>query len=115
MIFKGLRFRHSRLVVQLPVKAEDGSLMPYIEPEREQYVHFGRAVVGANEGTKGVVKTRYRWNDETPVYAKPIPLSGHSRTNMAYGKDRRVYLMHDGACFIGGSPASSASILRAMR
>lgn len=99
MIYKGHRFRHSRRVVLLPQRAADGSLMPYIEPNREQYVHFGRAVPGATGG-KGLVRTLYTWQDGQPVFARPIKLSGHSRTNMAYGADRRIYLAHDGACFI---------------
>lgn len=108
MLFKGHQFRQSRRIIALPVRAEDGSLMPYIEPGREQYIQFGRAVAGASGG-KGLVKTDHRWSDtDAPVWAKPIPLDGHSLTNMAYGKDRHIYLMFDGACFIAKLPPRAA-------
>ncbi len=103
MKFDGMNFRVSKTVVALPVRDEDGNLMPYVKQGGEMYVAFGRVV---KEGTfpKGSIKTQYKWKDKgTSVYAKEIKLKGHSLTNMAYGEDGKTYLMYNGKCFISSN------------
>lgn len=101
MIFKGRKFRHSHVVVSLPWHTDAENPPSYAHPGKpSSYVYFGRAVRGATGGARGLVKTHYKWKDGTDVWAKPIPLTGHGLTNMAYGKDGRAYLMYGGQCFI---------------
>lgn len=96
MIFDGMKFRRMRNVVSLPVKDEGGQRMPYVPAGRENYVYFGKV---ASERDAGAVKTTYTYQEGSPVYAVPIPLDGHGLTNLAYGKDKRAYLMKDGWCY----------------
>lgn len=85
MIFKGFRFALARKVLPLP--------RDYSEP----YIKFGRICA---PDAVGAIKTDYEQEGQ-PVFAKPIELRGHSLTNMAYGKDGRVYLLKDGKCYSG--------------
>lgn len=93
MIYKGYRFRHARSVVMIRIPDDP-------EPN---YVKFGRV---CKPGAKGAVETTYTWREDCKlgkkgdkVWAKPVKLEGHSRTNMAYGADGRMYLAHDGWCY----------------
>lgn len=85
MIYKGYKFRKSRTVVS----------MPNLDSEKKNYVAFGK-VYKEGQAPASAIQTQYQWPSRSPVYAKYIPLSGHSLTNMAYGKDGRIYLMLDG-------------------
>lgn len=96
MIFDGMKFRRMRNVVALPVRDDAGQLMPYVPAGRENYVYFGKV---ASERDAGAVKTRYTYQEGTPVFALPIEMTGHGLTNLAYGKDGRAYLMKDGWCY----------------
>jgi hypothetical protein len=98
MIFDGLKFRLSQKIVTLPLKDEQGNWHPYVNPLRAHYAVFGRVVPA---GTPGAIRTQW-WSrkDSTPVYAVPIPLKGHSLTNMAYGEDGKVYLIRDGQIYV---------------
>lgn len=86
MKFKGMNFRHSRRTIAITNK-------PYVE--------FARPVYEGKKLPKNAFATNYRWPDTgNIVWATPIPLKAHSLTNMAYGKDGRVYLAHDGWVYI---------------
>src|SRR5437763_14631145 len=92
MIFKGHRFTRSRKAVTLP---DDGTA----------YIKFGYAEWDAKDDQGGkLVRTRYTMDSTgEPVYAKPIPLEGHSLTNMAYGKNGYAYLARDGAVWVSNT------------
>jgi hypothetical protein len=78
MIFKGLKFRRSRTVVVIP---------------EEHNTHMGHLSFGkvCQEDVPGAVLTNYiNSSTKQKVYAKPIPLSGHSLTNMAYGEKKTL-------------------------
>ena len=99
MKFKGYNFRENKSVVSIPVRNEEGNLMPYVEKGKEFYVNFGR-ITKLGEKKLGAIKTNYKYeNSGESVYAVPIKLTGHSLTNMAYGEDRNIYLMYDGKCY----------------
>jgi hypothetical protein len=102
MIFDGIKFRRSRRVVAIPTRDESGALQPYVQPHQSNCVHFGRAVKEGSPIPKKAVKTSYRWDTPgfTPVWAVPIPTTGYSLTNMAYGDDGHIYLMHKGSFYI---------------
>ncbi len=100
MIFDGIRFHKNKNIVQMPIRDENNNLMPYAVDGKENYVIFGR-VVKRGSVPSGAYKTRYTWNDiGIYVYAKPIKISGHSLTNMAYGEDGKAYLMYKGNCYV---------------
>ena len=84
MIYKGYHFRISKTV------------LPYGDDEQNR-VLFGKI---CKSSCKNAIKTRYVYTEiEDPVYVKPIPNDGYSRTNMMYGKDGRIYLAYDGRCY----------------
>ena len=104
MKFKGINFRRAPNVVTLPDGAGDPSIP-------SNYQQFGRV---CKPDAQGAIRSNWSRGGE-PLYVKPIPLSGHSRTNMAYGLDGRVYLIHDGRCYTAppkrqrsGEPAATA-------
>lgn len=105
MKFKGRNWRRSHVIVNLPATGV--------------YLCFGRL---CKPTAKGAIKTTHRWQSNYPkldgvkgqhVYAKPLPISGWSLTNMAYGKPTfrnacggafkiyrmPMYLMFDGYCY----------------
>ena len=86
MLYDGIRFRRNRTIVTLP----------YTE---DPNVRFGRIVP---EGTKGAVETDWRIKSpngqEKVVWAKEIPVLGHSLTNMARTK-KQYLLAYDGQIF----------------
>jgi hypothetical protein len=103
MKFKGHNWRISHTVIVL----DSG----------EQYLRFGR--ICAAHGHKDAVKTTFKlsdaWKDYKKgdyLFARPLPLTGHSLTNMAYGMPTRrktaggwyiyrmpMYLCLGGACY----------------
>lgn len=101
MIFKGLKFRKSQRVVDLPNEYQTNP----------HGVVFGRV---CSRNAKGAIKTRYDWKEgcspfvgessyteePSPVYAKIIEPKGYSLTNMMYGKDGKTYLMLDGYFYV---------------
>lgn len=87
IIFKGTRFTRSRKAVTLP-------------SDDTPFVRFGYVQLGVHDDQGGkLVKTEWTMGGE-PVFAKPIQLSGHSLTNMAYGKNGYAYLFRDGAVYV---------------
>jgi hypothetical protein len=103
MIFKGRQYRENRRIVPLP-----RSLW-----RQSNFIEFGRTVSITHPdpaSVKGAIKTDYTWpnhpnlGDQTPAYAVPIPLHGHSLTNLAYGNDGRMYLLLDGKCYTAITP-----------
>lgn len=102
MIRKGIYFRHSRKIVSLPNRDEQGNLMPYVEPGKEHYVYFGVICSRAKPLPKNAVKTGWRWDDGLRDFVWAVPLKDqvHSLTNMVYQGDR-VLLMADGRCYSG--------------
>lgn len=106
--FDGRIFNSCSMVVMLPVRDEQGLLMPYVEIGKENYVYFGRAIPKNKDPktVKGAIKTRYTWDGENedgtakvPVWAVPIESDGYSLTNMMYGKDGWIYLAYDAKCY----------------
>lgn len=100
MIFKGIRFRRSTRVVELPnFDFATGARYPHSVEGREDYVVFGR-LVDPEKRTENCVRTLYK-NKTTDewLYAEPIPVKAHSLTNMMYGEDGRAYLLKDGVCY----------------
>jgi hypothetical protein len=101
MIFKGLNFRKTKRVVDLPREFW----------RNETDVAFGRV---CSKKEKDAIKTRYDWKEgcspfigessytekPSPVYAKIIEPKGYSLTNMMYGKDGKTYLMLDGQFYV---------------
>jgi hypothetical protein len=88
MTFKGIRFRRTRTVVTLPFNPNDTSVTA-------GYVKFGCV---CKPNARGAILTEWQRGSES-LYAKPVPISGYSRTNMAYGLDGRTYLYLDGVCY----------------
>jgi len=118
MIFDGLRWTRSRVVVPLPHSMWEG--------EARNYATFGRA---CPRDTPGAVRTNYKWNGPPPshhwkdrqpptpdeeqdgervwyVWALPIKSDGHSLTNLMYGKDGNSYLLYQGRVYVRGKKAS---------
>lgn len=97
MIFKGIAFRQSNRIVDLPnFNYLTGERYPHSIPGREAYTMFGR-ILPLGKTSPTAVKTEYK-NRETGewYYAEPIACDGHSLTNMMYGTDGRVYLAKNG-------------------
>lgn len=92
IIHNGHRFTLSRKAVTLP---SDGTA----------YIKFGYAEWGATDDQGGkLVKTDWTMQSNgTPVYAKPIPLEGHSLTCMAYGKNGYAFLARDGRVYVSNT------------
>lgn len=88
--FKGTRLTRSRKLVTLP---NDGT--PYLK--------FGMADFAATDDQGGkLVPTEYTLgSDGRRLYARPIPLNGHSQTNVAYGKNGYVYACINGVLYSG--------------
>lgn len=86
MKYKGYNFRRSTTVYMLPMSMFAG--------EQKNYVTFGRLCA---KETPGAVPRELR--NGGFIYLLPIPIKGYSRTNMAYGKDGRVYLAMDGCSY----------------
>jgi hypothetical protein len=84
MLFKGLQFRRNRNLVAIPTDSFSN-------------ICFGKI---CDPGAPGAIKTTYVYNgSRDPVYAKPVEVTGHGLTNMAYGAKNQVYLMKDGAFY----------------
>lgn len=106
MKFKGRNFVKNTNIVVLPTHDDNGFLMPYMK--EENYIAFGKVTkIGMNK--KGAVKTTHKWlggkKDGEVVYAIPVECKGYSLTNMMYGKDEKIYLAKNGACYT--APLSS--------
>ena len=85
MIFKGIKWRKTRKVFELPTDTTK---------ENWNYIRFGRM---CKDSDKGAIATNYTYTGNgQPVYAKEIPCDGHSLTNMMYGKDE----VRDGEVFV---------------
>lgn len=87
MIFDGIRFRINHNIVMMP------------QISGEPNVRFGRVVKPGNPTPPKAEATKATWPDGAAVIAVPIPVTGHSLTNMAYGADGRIYLGKDGYCY----------------
>lgn len=87
MIYQGNRYKINKKVIDLPERFKD----EHYPKIKENYVRFGRI-------TTDGVNTDYSCNGK-PVFATPIDIEYWSLTNLAYGKDGRVYLMYDGRCY----------------
>lgn len=106
MIFDGMRFTRSKKVVTLPQEMWAGNM--------KNYVTFGRI---CSKSTDGAIKTEWYWQgyspfgdaaegDKFPIYAVPVPIDGHSLTNMMYGADRYTYLYYNGKVYVKKSKSS---------
>ncbi len=85
MIFDGLKWRRTKKVVTLP---------PHLWEESGLYTTFGRVAKDPND-PKAVVTNWYQevaGGSRVLVKAIPIPVDGHSLTNLMYGKDGYAYL-----------------------
>lgn len=94
MIYKGHSYSRSSSIVDLPKSFRD----EHYPKVKENFVRFGRITVKSGKILQKEVITDYSSNGE-PVFATPIALKGWSLTNLAYGKDGRVYLLYDGRCY----------------
>ena len=87
MIFKGFHMRKTNHIVTLP----EGSYMVGSDKEDKFYAQFGRVVPRGKKRPANAVKTTWTWvaGLQDNIWAVPVTSKGHSRTNMAYCKDRR--------------------------
>ena len=101
MKYKGYNFRVSKTVVML--KGYYDPRTKGVKPLAEggAYVRFGKFCDADAEGAELTDYTRPSEQDPvgTPLFAKPIEMTGYSLTNLANGKDGRVYLAKDGGCY----------------
>lgn len=111
MKFKGYNFRVSKTIVMLK-----GYYSPTLKVAMENataaggaYVRFGKV---CKESAKGAEATHYTYPNGQSVFALPIEIKGYSLTNMAYGKDGKVYLAKDGGCYT--APQVNAAALRSL-
>jgi hypothetical protein len=82
MKFKGINWRRTRTVVSLPYAYEENGCLT-----------FGKIVP---KDTKGAIETNFiNGIAGERIYAKPLKCTGHSRTNMMYGK----YEVHEYAVY----------------
>jgi len=88
MIFDGIKFRVNHNIVMLV-------------PGDDCYVRFGKVVKPGHPIPTGAEATKATWPDGEAVIAVPVPVTGHSLSNMAYGADGRIYLAKDGYCYTG--------------
>jgi hypothetical protein len=93
MIYKGQQFKRAKSVVVIHIPNDPAP----------SYVKFGRP---CKAGAKGAVATSYTWPNNNKlgkegetVWAMPVKLTSHDRTNMAYGVDGKMYLACDGVCY----------------
>lgn len=91
----GIRFTESTKIVVLPDALWAGEL--------KNHLTFGKVCTLEK---KGAVLTGSKNNEGHYIHALPIPFSGHSLTNMMYGKDGRIYLFSEGKCY--SAPAKKA-------
>lgn len=106
MLYKGRRYSLCRNVVILPTRTEDGKLQPYVAPNMENYVYFGRTYEDRRVTDK-MVKTRYKWGSEEnsdPVFAEPIEIKYFSLTNLALCMDDYFYLAYNGRVYRAKKP-----------
>ena len=93
MKFKGIEFRRTNKVVNLPLEFWYGDL--------RNHVMFGRI---CEKGAPGAIETTWTRTsadgEETPIFAIAVERAGHHRTNMMRGKDGWMYLYLDGKCYI---------------
>ncbi len=87
MTHDGIQFTANQNIVEVPTP--DGG--------NPSYVYFGRV---CKPESNGAVKTSVK-RGGVFLYAKPIPCEGHSKTNMMYGPNQKVYLKYDGRCYVG--------------
>jgi len=109
MIRKGIKFRKSNRVVQGSRLPKDVRV-PNVDIQGREYdsnyVTFYQCKQKPFPGAKEWKEDN--WTNKT-WYVKAIPITGHSRTNMAYGvahnsdgsKWCNVYWAEDGQCYIG--------------
>lgn len=97
MIFKGRTYRRAPMVTILDFGV--GS---------DPHTLFGRVVPrgkpcppnGVLKGTWKVRDENRNWQDSgDPVYAVPVLCIGHSRTNLSYGADGKMYLALNGTVY----------------
>lgn len=91
---------------QLPIECRGERVDAEGTPFDENYVNFHRVYRKPVKGAK-------KWADRALNlwYVKPVKITGHSRTNMAYGVTEKcsvhqreytpVYWGEDGKCYIG--------------
>lgn len=96
MRFKGYNFRQAKKIVMLRGYFDTTTGAVTVTPTNGAYVRFGRI---CKPEAKGAEETQYTYPDGSRVWARAVPVSGYSRTNMAYGEDGKVYLALDGRCF----------------
>lgn len=100
MEYRGNQFRTNKSLVSLPIYDEEKNCMPYVEDGHENYIYFGKVIPRDKKKPINAIKTTYTWRDTgESVFAIPVKLNGHSRTNMAYGDKNQIYLYHDGQCY----------------
>lgn len=100
MQYKGHNFRENNKLVMLPIYDEDNNPMPYVDEDKTNYVYFGKVIARGKKKPLDAIKTIYKWEDtQETVYATPIPLKGHSLTNMAYGEKDQLYLAKGNRCY----------------
>lgn len=104
LTFDGVKFRRTSKVVILPNKDEQGNLFPFVKPNHEHYIHFGRIVPLGRPVPANAVMTQYTWNDlnNTKVWAVPVPEQAHGLTNKVYSSDGYTYLAYKGSVYISG-------------
>jgi hypothetical protein len=86
--FEGKRYARAPKVVVLPEEFWEGT--------GKNHMTFG---VACDISKKGAVLTSWKDENNFHIHALPIPFTGHSLTNLMYGKDKRMYLCLDGKCY----------------
>ncbi len=115
MRFKGYQYRKAPQFVTLPHQTPCNC--PWPDHGGGAYITFGRSVPITEphpESVKGAIKTDWTWRDymgedgvivqKAPVWAVPVPLTGHSLTNLAYTKSGHMLLWKDGTVYMAMTP-----------
>ncbi len=108
MIFKGHRFRRSRALHYRMAKEGDfyvGEGFRAGQPIESNYIVICRLKDGVKTGFNEDLNTTYYNVKDAPS----VPITGHSRTNLAYGelfteygiKYRRIYCVIDAVTYVG--------------
>lgn len=94
MIRKGIKFRRSHMIImahQLPKEARGERKYEDGRSFERNYVNFHRITRGPVKGSKMYV------DDSSPLvewHVRPVRVTYHSRTNMAYGIEKKDYATH---------------------
>jgi len=102
MKWDGMNFKLDRTVAMLRKEEIRGG---------GHYVRFGKIVPQGRVPGPEAEEANLIWPGGQRVWAVPIPLTGYSLTNMAYGADGRIYLGYDAMCYTHRHCSTVANVM----